>query len=344
MKTLKVCSTTTTTNTDIALALSSRAREVASTIRWPIWMVKARERQPGWDEKGCRVLHWLGCHIRTAGRAKFNNLEQLSDFSHSTLGAMLEVSYNHWQNCWNDGSFRGAPLPHFNVVRRKGKTWPTFEQTFAAAILNVKSTLNGGKGGCWIFFLNLNVKQGVVRCAFQLLLPLIVGQLDLAVEALLSSSSDWFLTLRHLYLVKESEKFYENVQLKLILLFLRKPFFRQAPLKDPIAFLTVCDIIHIIYRAADIIFIYFRFSNENDIFCKLTTHFSQDEFFQQYCSNWPKKKEHLGRNAEKNVHRYNEYLFECILSNSEGNDIVWNAMYIKFTTKWEITFSQEKRS
>ena len=67
-----------------------------------------------------------------------------------------------------------APLPHFNVVRRKGKTRPTFEQTFAATILNVKSTLNGGKGGCWIFFLNLNVKQGVVRCAFQLLLSLIV--------------------------------------------------------------------------------------------------------------------------------------------------------------------------
>ena len=85
--------------------------------------------------------------------------------------------YNHFQNCWNDSSFRGAALPHFNVVRREGKTRPTFEQTFAAAILNVKSTLNGGKGGCWIFFLNLNVKQGVVRCAFQLLLSLIVSAL-----------------------------------------------------------------------------------------------------------------------------------------------------------------------
>ena len=66
------------------------------------------------------------------------------------------------------------PLPHFNVVRRRGKTWPTFEQTFTAAIINVKSTLNGGRGGCWIFFLNLNVNQGVVRCAFQLVLSLIV--------------------------------------------------------------------------------------------------------------------------------------------------------------------------
>ena len=84
------------------------------------------------------------------------------------------VSYNHWQNCWNDGWFRGAPLPHFNVVRWRGKTWPTLEQNFAAVILNVKSTLNGGKGGCWIFFFNLNEKQGVVRCAFQLLLSLIV--------------------------------------------------------------------------------------------------------------------------------------------------------------------------
>ena len=84
------------------------------------------------------------------------------------------LTYNHWQNCWNDGWFRGAPLPHYNVVRWKGKTWPTLEQNFAAAILNVKSTLNGGKGGCWIFFINLNEKQGVVRCAFQLLLSLIV--------------------------------------------------------------------------------------------------------------------------------------------------------------------------
>ena len=95
--------------------------------------------------------------------------------------------YNHWQNCWSDGTFRGAPLPHFNVVRRKGKTWPTFEQTFTAAILNVKSTLNGGKGGCWIFFLNWNVKQGVVRCAFQLLWSLIV---DSCADTLSSSPNE----------------------------------------------------------------------------------------------------------------------------------------------------------
>ena len=37
-----------------------------------------------------------------------------------------DAIYNHWQNCWNDGLFRGAPLPLFNVVRIKGKTWPTF--------------------------------------------------------------------------------------------------------------------------------------------------------------------------------------------------------------------------
>ena len=32
----------------------------------------------------------------------------------------------------------------------------------------------GGRGSCWMFFVNLNVYQGVVRCAFQLLLSLIV--------------------------------------------------------------------------------------------------------------------------------------------------------------------------
>ena len=86
------------------------------------------------------------------------------------------TNYNHWQNCWNDGWFRGAPLPHFNVVRWKGKTWPTLEQNFAAAILKCQMNIERGEGGCWIFFFNSNEKQGIVRCAFQLLLSLIVGK------------------------------------------------------------------------------------------------------------------------------------------------------------------------
>ena len=73
--------------------------------------------------------------------ARSNSIGLLLTSVHTSIS-----TYNHWQNCWNDGWFRGAPLPHFNVVRRKGKTWPTLEQNFAAAILNVKSTLNGGKG------------------------------------------------------------------------------------------------------------------------------------------------------------------------------------------------------
>ena len=66
--------------------------------------------------------------------------------------------YNQWQNCWNDGSFRGAlhpisppslPPPHpppigplFNV-----KHDPLSSRRSPLAILDVKSTLNGGGGG-----------------------------------------------------------------------------------------------------------------------------------------------------------------------------------------------------
>ena len=75
-----------------------------------------------------------------------------ASISTKRLGGIL--NYNHWHWHWNDGSFRGTPSPISMSWGEKDKTWTTFQQTFAAAILNVKSTLNGGGGRgaveCWI--------------------------------------------------------------------------------------------------------------------------------------------------------------------------------------------------
>ena len=69
--------------------------------------------------------------------------------------------------------FEAPPSPISMLWGEKGKHDPHSSRR-SQGDPKCQINIERGEGGCWIFFLNLNVKQGVVRCAFQLLLSLIV--------------------------------------------------------------------------------------------------------------------------------------------------------------------------
>ena len=66
------------------------------------------------------------------------------------------------------------PPPPFQCCEEKRENTTHIRADVRSSDPKCQINIERGKGGCWIFFLNLNVKQGVVRCAFQLLLSLIV--------------------------------------------------------------------------------------------------------------------------------------------------------------------------
>ena len=66
------------------------------------------------------------------------------------------------------------PPPPFQCCEEKRENMTHIRAEVHSSDPKCQINIERGEGGCWIFFLNLNVKQGVVRCAFQLLLPLIV--------------------------------------------------------------------------------------------------------------------------------------------------------------------------
>ena len=68
------------------------------------------------------------------------------------------------------------PPPPFQCCEERRETMTHIRADVRSSDPKCQINIERGKGGCWIFFLNLNVKQGVVRCAFQLLLSLIVDQ------------------------------------------------------------------------------------------------------------------------------------------------------------------------
>ena len=119
------------------------------------------------SQKVC--IHAAQCQIPSQGRVALINRHFYASRTRTArwnsrknclLCHVWRHNYNHWQNCWNDSWFRGAPLPHFNVVRRKGKTWPTLEQTFAAAKCQIN--IERGEGGMLNLFFEFKCETG--RC------------------------------------------------------------------------------------------------------------------------------------------------------------------------------------
>ena len=72
-----------------------------------------------------------------------------------------------------------APPPPFQCCEEKRENTTHIRADVRSSDPKCQINIERGEGGCWIFFLNLNVKQGVARCSFQLLLSLIVYHLDL---------------------------------------------------------------------------------------------------------------------------------------------------------------------